>query len=128
MDCRRTGKFGLGAHRLKDHDHHHVAKNIDRAAVASIPDQEWKGEQVVLIPDVMYEGKKPAFEKASRLGGFGFLWGLLCRTRHCERSEAIQKRNVTARRSRSNPEIAITQGRFPWIAAPLSRLAMTGRQ
>jgi pyrimidine operon attenuation protein/uracil phosphoribosyltransferase len=60
-------KFNDELTYFKDHDHHHAAKNIDKAVVASIPDQEWKGEPVVLIPDVMYEGKKLAFAKDCEL-------------------------------------------------------------
>jgi hypothetical protein len=48
---------------FKDHDHHHAKIDIKAAVVASIPDQQYSGIPVVLIPEVMYEGKSLVFAK-----------------------------------------------------------------
>jgi hypothetical protein len=43
---------------FNEHARRHAKTNIDRATVASIPDQTWAGKTVVVLPDVAYEGKE----------------------------------------------------------------------
>jgi hypothetical protein len=46
---------------FNEHSHRHAKKDIDRAVVASIPDQPYADKPVVLLPDVTYEGKELVF-------------------------------------------------------------------
>jgi hypothetical protein len=48
---------------FRDHDHHHAKIDIKAAVVASIPDQQYSGIPVVMIPEVMYEGTRLVFAK-----------------------------------------------------------------
>ncbi|MDR1984308.1 MAG: DUF6261 family protein [Prevotellaceae bacterium] len=46
---------------LNEHTHQHAKKDVKNAVVASIPDQPYAGEPVIVLPEVMYEGKKLVF-------------------------------------------------------------------
>jgi hypothetical protein len=46
---------------FNEHNHHHAKKNIEKATVASIPEQIYGGEPVIVLPEVFYEGKKLVF-------------------------------------------------------------------
>jgi hypothetical protein len=48
---------------FNEHTHRHARKDIDRAVVASIPDQTWKGKTVIVLPEVAYEGRELIFTK-----------------------------------------------------------------
>jgi hypothetical protein len=46
---------------FNEHNHHHAKKNIEKATVASIPEQIYGGEPVIVLPEVFYEEKKLVF-------------------------------------------------------------------
>jgi hypothetical protein len=46
---------------FNEHTHRHAKVDIAHAVVASIPDQPYAGEPVIVLPEVMYEGKKLVF-------------------------------------------------------------------
>jgi hypothetical protein len=46
---------------FKDHDHHHAKIDIKDAVVATIQDQVYEGEPVIVLPKVSYGGKKLVF-------------------------------------------------------------------
>jgi hypothetical protein len=48
---------------FNEHARRHAKTDINRAVVASIPDQPWKNRPVVLLPDVTYEGKELVFTR-----------------------------------------------------------------
>jgi hypothetical protein len=48
---------------FNEHSRHQAKKNIDKAAVASIPDQLWEGKPVTVLPVVTYEGSELVFAK-----------------------------------------------------------------
>ncbi|MDR2683625.1 MAG: DUF6261 family protein, partial [Dysgonamonadaceae bacterium] len=48
---------------FNEHSHRHTPVDIEHAVVASIPDQTYRGEPVVLLPEVMYNGKKLVFTR-----------------------------------------------------------------
>jgi hypothetical protein len=48
---------------FNEHTHHHARKDIDRAVVASIPDQTWEGKPVVVLPAVAYEDRELVFTR-----------------------------------------------------------------
>jgi hypothetical protein len=46
---------------FNEHTHRHAKTDIAHAVVASIPDRPYAGEPVIVLPEVMYEGKKLVF-------------------------------------------------------------------
>jgi hypothetical protein len=46
---------------FNEHSHRHAKVDIAHAVVASIPDKPYEGEPVIVLPEVMYEGKKLVF-------------------------------------------------------------------
>ncbi|MDR1864676.1 MAG: hypothetical protein LBR08_03800, partial [Bacteroidales bacterium] len=46
---------------FNEHTHRHAKTDIAHAVVASIPDRHYEGEPVIVLPEVMYEGKKLVF-------------------------------------------------------------------
>jgi hypothetical protein len=48
---------------FNEHAHQHAKKDISKAIVASIPDQQYAGEPVIVLPDVTYDGEKLVFSR-----------------------------------------------------------------
>jgi hypothetical protein len=48
---------------FNEHSHHHARKDIDRAVVASIPNQTWAEKPVIVLPSVTYEDKELVFTR-----------------------------------------------------------------
>jgi hypothetical protein len=46
---------------FNEHSHHHVKKDIGKADVASISDQPYTGEPVIVLPEVTFGGEKLVF-------------------------------------------------------------------
>ncbi|MDR3252986.1 MAG: DUF6261 family protein [Tannerella sp.] len=46
---------------FNEHNRHHLKTDIEKAAVAAIPDQIYAGKPVVLLPEVFYEGAELVF-------------------------------------------------------------------
>jgi hypothetical protein len=46
---------------FNEHSHHYVKKDIGKADVASINDQPYTGEPVIVLPEVTFEGEKLVF-------------------------------------------------------------------
>jgi hypothetical protein len=55
------GEFNLHIHYFSEHSHRHAPKNINLATVASIPNQMWRGEPVIVLPEVYCENRKLVF-------------------------------------------------------------------
>jgi hypothetical protein len=48
---------------FNEHTPHHAKKDIDRAVVASIPDQAYGGKPVTLLPEATYEDRELVFTR-----------------------------------------------------------------
>jgi hypothetical protein len=48
---------------FNEHAHHHRRVDVKNAFIASIPDQPYRNEPVIVLPDVAYEEKKLVFTK-----------------------------------------------------------------
>ncbi|MDR1346328.1 MAG: DUF6261 family protein [Bacteroidales bacterium] len=57
------GELNREVEYFNEHSRQHAKMDIDKAAVASIPDQIWEGKPVIVLPVVTYEGDELVFTK-----------------------------------------------------------------